>query len=259
MSVDIGICAFQKGCTHLYICMNSYWSVNIRKRFLSPQMKYIENMLHSANGHCGPVFYCDAYKCIWLSYKCIYIKVHLMLLMYLCRHSQDPCSSLILRITVPPPSHPLLRFCPWSEFRSATALTHTHDETEWDTIWVRLTHLLGIEALACTQSPPTYDDDAHNSRHNETPPPSHQQHHNQPPLQITLAHIRLMYLRLPDSIYRHSCSECYSQPPVRRSGEGRAGESTKRNREEAKIRGTVKRDVGQANALSHNDVNVNKI
>lgn len=108
------------------------------------------------NGHCGPVFYCVAYKCIWLSYKCIYIKVHLMQLMQLCRHSQAPRSSLGLIInTIIPLSLPLLlslpctllHFFPWSEFRSATALTHTHDETEWDTIWLRLTHTLGIEVF----------------------------------------------------------------------------------------------------------------
>lgn len=147
----------------------------MRKRFLLHKMEYILNILNLLqNGHCGPVFYCVAYKCIWLSYKCIYIKVHLMRLMHLCRHSQAPCSSLSLSliIIIIPPSLPLflslpytlLHFFPWSEFRSATALTHTHDETEWDTIWLRLTHTLGIEffcARMCTQAhswPPTYDD-----------------------------------------------------------------------------------------------------
>lgn len=146
---------------NIYICMYIYK----RERFLLPKMEYILNILQLQNGHCGPVFFCDAYKCIWLSYKCIYNKVHLMLLMYLCRHSQAPCSSAAS--SSPPPSsssyHPCLLpshpytlssiSSPWSEFRSATALTHTHDETEWDTIWLRLTHILGIQLFFSLFSP----------------------------------------------------------------------------------------------------------
>lgn len=99
------------------------------------------------NGHCRPVFYCVAYKCIWLSYKCIYIKVHLMRLMKLCHHTGAPRSPLVIIIIISisiiigiiiavpasslsPSLHALFHFFPWSYFRSATALTHTHDETE---------------------------------------------------------------------------------------------------------------------------------
>lgn len=45
--------------------------------------------------------------------------------------------TIIISIIVPPslpplllPPRSLLCFFPWSEIRSATALTHTHDETE---------------------------------------------------------------------------------------------------------------------------------
>ena len=41
-------------------------------------MEYIHDILPK-NGHCGSVFSCVAHKCIWLSNKCIYIKVHLKL------------------------------------------------------------------------------------------------------------------------------------------------------------------------------------
>lgn len=130
-----------------------------------------------------------------------------MRLMHLCRHSQAPCSSLsliIIAIIIIPPSLPLLlslpytllHFFPWSEFRSATALTHTHDETEWDTIWVRLTHTLGIEVFACEhvhtdthRRPPTCDDARTHIIVGIWPP-----HH--PSLQITVAHIHSEYLRL---------------------------------------------------------------
>lgn len=67
-----------------------------------------------------------------------------MRLMHSCRHSSSLrpiiiiiiIATIIISIIVPaslplPPTHsPLLHFFPWSEFRSATALTHTHDETE---------------------------------------------------------------------------------------------------------------------------------
>ena len=81
-------------------------------------------------------------------------------------HHHHPTIPASLLLSSPSHTHstPLLHFFPWSEFRSATALTHTHDETEWDTIWLRLTHTLGIEVFCvrmCTRSrPPTYDDDA---------------------------------------------------------------------------------------------------
>lgn len=79
-------------------------------------------------------------------------------------HPTIPASLLLSSSPSHTHSTPLLHFFPWSEFRSATALTHTHDETEWDTIWLRLTHTLGIEVFCvrmCTRSrPPTYDDDA---------------------------------------------------------------------------------------------------
>lgn len=147
MSVDIGICSFQKDCTHLYICMLLFLvCIKKRERFLLHKMDYILDIFLQ-NGHCGPVFYCVAYKCIWLSYKCIYIKVHLLRLMKLCHHIRAPRSSLVIIIiiiisiiigiiiTVPasslsPSLHALFHFFPWSYFRSATALTHTHDETE---------------------------------------------------------------------------------------------------------------------------------
>lgn len=133
--------------TFVHLYENNYWCVYMRDFYC---IKWSNILLQ--NGHCGPVFYCVAYKCIWLSYKCIYIKVHLMRLMHLCRHYQAPvppsASSsyhhLFLSSSVP---STLLHFFPWSEFRSATALTHTHDETEWDTIWLRLTHTLGIEVF----------------------------------------------------------------------------------------------------------------
>lgn len=53
----------------------------------------------------------------------------------------------------------------------------------------------------------------------------------------------------------------YSQPPFRRLREGRAGErgETKKEREKAKIRGTVKRDVGQIDALSPWDGGLDQI
>lgn len=115
----------------LYTFVHLYVTVLVctkQKRFLLHKMDYILDIFLQ-NGHCGPVFYCDAYKCIWLSYKCIYIKVHLMRLMKLCRHIRAPRSSLVIiiiisiiiriLIAVPAsslsPSLPaLLHFFPWS-------------------------------------------------------------------------------------------------------------------------------------------------
>lgn len=215
-----------------------------------------------------------------------------MRLMHSCRHSQAPCSSLsliIITIIIIPPSLPLflslpytlLHFFPWSEFRSATALTHTHDETEWDTIWLRLTHTLGIEVFACacahkhTVGLPLMMMYAHthNSRH--MPPPSLYHHRS---LQITVAHIHSVYLWL------HQCSTwcktpyigipaqelwlkqppVYSQPPFRKIREGRAGErgETKKEWGGAKIRGTVKRDVGLTDVkerMEHNQSHTKKL
>lgn len=70
-----------------------------------------------------------------------------MRLMELCRHVRAPRSSLVIIIIISisiiiriltavpasslaPSLRALLHFFPWSYFRSATALTHTHDETE---------------------------------------------------------------------------------------------------------------------------------
>lgn len=89
---------FLKDCTHLYICMKKFYGLYIRERFLLKEMEniYEKNYLYFLqNEHCEAVFYCDAYKCIWLSYKCIYNKVHLTL-MHSCRHS----SIIIITITI---------------------------------------------------------------------------------------------------------------------------------------------------------------
>lgn len=123
---------FLKGCTHLYICMKHMVCTYKREIFTERNGKniYIKkpNYLHFLRtGHCEAEFSCDADKCIWLSYKCIYNKVHLTL-MRLCRHS----SITIIFSSSHLPS--LLPFFPRSEFRSATALTHTHDETERDAL-----------------------------------------------------------------------------------------------------------------------------
>lgn len=72
-----------------------------------------------------------------------------MRLMELCRHIRALRSSLVIIIiliiiisiiiriltavpasSLAPSLRALLHFFPWSYFRSATALTHTHDETE---------------------------------------------------------------------------------------------------------------------------------
>lgn len=273
MSVDIGICSFQKDCTHLYICMLLFL-VCIKKkkdRFLLHKMDYILDTFLQ-NGHCGPVFYCVAYKCIWLSYKCIYIKVHLMRLMKLCHHIWAPGSSLVIIIiiigiivTVPASSlHALFHFFPWSYFRSATALTHTHDETEWDTIWLTLTHTLGIEgffffpACACAQLDShfgwcTY---THNSRHMPPPP-------QQPPPQLFTNHScplvylqrclwvwrKTPYIGIPVWEHRLKQPPVYPQPPFRKIIEGRGGEGEEAEEGwgDAKM-GTVKMHVRQPGA-----------
>lgn len=82
---------------HLYVTVPGLYRK--RERFLLHKMDYILDIFLQ-NGHCGPVFYCVAYKCIWLSYKCIYIKVHLMRLMKLCHHIRAPRSSLVIIIII---------------------------------------------------------------------------------------------------------------------------------------------------------------
>lgn len=122
------------------------------------------------------MFYCVAYKCIWLSYKCIYIKVHLMQPMHLWRHSQAPCSSLslvIIIIIIIPPSLPLrspsLRSPPFLPLErvslSNSTDAHTwrdrmrHCLTQTDAHSWRREVLVFFFACACARSlPPTYDD-----------------------------------------------------------------------------------------------------
>lgn len=255
MSVDIGICSFQKDCTHLYICMLLFLvCLKKRERFLLHKMDHILDIFLQ-NGHCGPVFYCVAYKCIWLSYKCIYIKVHLMRLMELCRHVRAPRSSLVISISIiirilaavpasslAPSLRALLHFFPWSYFRSATALTHTHDETEWDTIWLRLTHTLGIEGFfffspcvrMCTKLAShfgwcTY---THNSRHMPPPPPPPPPplftNHSCPLVYLRLCHssvwCKTPYIGIPVWALWVKQPPVYSQPPFRKIREGRDGE-----------------------------------
>lgn len=145
-------------CTFVWNCS---WSVYTRKRFLLHKIEYILNILLNCRmdivDQCSIVLLISVFDC---HTNAFILKVHLMRLMHLCRHIRAPCSSLsllllLIIITTIPPSLPLflslpytlLHFFPWSEFRSATALTHTHDETEWDTIWLRLTHTLGIEGF----------------------------------------------------------------------------------------------------------------
>lgn len=48
MSVDIGICSFQKGCTHLYICMKLFLVCIYKKEIFIAKMEYILNILLTA-------------------------------------------------------------------------------------------------------------------------------------------------------------------------------------------------------------------
>lgn len=204
-----------------------------------------------------------------------------MRLMHLCRHSQAPLflprphhhrhhhptipASLSLPPIHSPPFLPLERVSlsnstdahTWRD-RMRHYLTQTDAHT-WHrgffACWDAHTHTHTVQ-------PPTYDD-AHTHIIVGIWP------HHHPSLQITVAHIHSMYLQL----YQRSvwCKTpyigipaqerwlkqppVYSQPPFRRIREGRAGErgETKKEQREAKIRGTVKRDVGQNDALSPQD------
>lgn len=200
-----------------------------------------------------------------------------MLLMHLCRHSQAPLflpqphhhhhhhhhryhHPTIPASSPPSPLFALLHFFPWSEFRSATALTHTHDETEWDTIWLTLTHTLGIEVFACTLAHTVglplmmmhTHTHKHNSRHMTPPPPlfiNHSSPHSLMYLRLCQrsAWCKTPYIGIPAQVLWLKQPPIYSQPLFWRIREGRAGErgETKKEWAEAKIRGTVQRDMGQ--------------
>lgn len=75
MSVDVCTCNFLEG-LYIFVHLYEYISLYISEIFLLFKMDYIHDDILK-NGHCGSVFSCVAEKCIWLSNKCIYIKVHL--------------------------------------------------------------------------------------------------------------------------------------------------------------------------------------
>lgn len=181
-----------------------------------------------------------------------------MRLMKLCHHIWAPRSSFVIIIiisisisiiiTVPASSlssslHALFYFFPWSYFRSATALTHTHDETEWDTIWLTLTHTLGIEGFffllahvhSCTASHFGWCTYTHNSRHIPPPPPPPQPpppqlftNHSCPLVYLQLCHssvwCKTPYIGIPVWELRVKQPPVYSQPPFRKIREGRGGD-----------------------------------
>lgn len=213
--------------TFVHLYENNYWCVYMRDFYC---IKWSNILLQ--NGHCGPVFYCVAYKCIWLSYKCIYIKVHLMRLMHLCRHYQAPCSSLSLIII--PPSLPLFLcakhpppFLPLER----VSLSNSTDAHTWRD---RMRHYL-------TQT------DAHTwhrgflrmSMRIRSWPPTHDDAHTHAPLyKSQLATFtpctcdyhcsewcKTPYIGIPVQELWLKQPPVYSQPPFRRLSEGRAGES----------------------------------
>lgn len=168
-----------------------------------------------------------------------------MQLMHLWCHSQAPCSSLSLIIILAiPPSLPLFLSLPYTPPFLPLERVSLSNSTDAHTWRDRMRHYLtqtdarswhwGFCVRMCTHSwPPTCDDvrtHTHNSRHM---PPFHHQS-----LQITVAHVHSVYLRL----HQHSvwCKTpyigipaqelwlkqppVYSRPPFRKIREGRAEE-----------------------------------
>lgn len=116
MSVDVRhMVFFQRGCTHLYICMkNCSWLVHMRKRFLLQKIEYILDILVNCRmdivDQCSIVLLTSVFDC---HTNAFILKVHLMRLMHPCRHTraplflpQPPPPARRVIITIPP-SQPL--------------------------------------------------------------------------------------------------------------------------------------------------------